>query len=302
MPDYFSPFDAPGLRNPMLVAAFKGWNDAAEAASSSIRYLVREWSAATLTTMDTEDFYVYTETRPRVRLRDGFSREIEWPSLKVYTYVDDTLARDVVLLVGHEPQLRWPTFTRELLALLDRLGVGEVALLGALLADVPHTRPQRLGGSASDEGLRERLRALDVSLSRYEGPTGIVGVLQDACGRAGLPTVSLWGNVPHYITASPNPQVSLALLRQLGALSGLTVNLRTLEGQSRRFRARVDEAIAQSPEASIYVRELEGREGEEDVPGEERSSLPTGPEVVRALEEYLREQRSDGDEGDEDEE
>ena len=177
----------------------------------------------------------------------------------------------------------------------------EQALLGALLADVPHTRPQRLSGSASDEELRERLRGLDIGLSRYEGPTGIVGVLQDACGRAGLPTVSLWGNVSHYITASPNPQVSLALLRNLAALSDLPMNLRTLEGQARRFRARVDEAIAQSPEASTYVRELEGREGEDDVPGEERSSLPTGPEVVRALEEYLRQQRSDGDGEGEDE-
>jgi len=299
MPNYFSSFDAPRLRNPVLIAAFKGWNDAAEAASSSIRYLVREWSAALLTTMDTEDFYVYTETRPRVRLRDGLSREVDWPSLKLYMYVDEEQARDVLLLVGHEPQLRWPTFTRELLGLLERLDVSEVMLLGALLADVPHTRPQRLVGSASDEGLRERLRALDISPSRYEGPTGIVGVLQDACGRAGLPTVSLWGNVSHYITASPNPQVSLALLRQLTVLLDLPMNLRTLEGQARRFRARVDEAIAQSPEAATYVRELEGREGDDEFPSEERSSLPTGPEVVRALEEYLRQQRSDGD-GDDD--
>jgi len=295
MPDYFSSFDAPRLRDPVLIAAFKGWNDAAEAASSSIRYLVREWSAALLTTMDTEDFYVYTETRPRVRLRDGLSREVDWPSLKLYMYTDEEQARDVLLLVGHEPQLRWPTFTREVLGLLEHLGVREVMLLGALLADVPHTRPQRLVGSASDEGLRERLRALDISPSRYEGPTGIIGVLQDACGRAGLPTVSLWGNVSHYITASPNPQVSLALLRQLTVLLDLPMNLRTLEGQARRFRARVDEAIAQSPEAATYVRELEGREGDDEFPSEERSSLPTGPEVVRALEEYLRQQRSDGD-------
>jgi len=299
MPDHFSLFDAPPLRNPVLIAAFKGWNDAAESASSAVRYLVREWSASTLTTMDTEDFYVYTETRPRVRMRDGFSREVEWPSLKVYTYADDTQPRDAVLMVGHEPQLRWPTFTRELLGLIERLGVSDVVLLGALLADVPHTRPQRLVGSASNEELRERLRGLDIAMSRYEGPTGIVGVLQDACGRAGVPTVSLWGNVSHYITASPNPQVSLGLLRHLTALIDAPINLRTLEGQARRFRARVDEAIAQSPEAANYVRELEGREGDDEFPGEERSSLPTGPEVVRALEEYLRQQRTDGD-GDED--
>jgi len=295
MPDHFSLFDAPPLRNPVLIAAFKGWNDAAESASSAVRYLVREWSASTLTTMDTEDFYVYTETRPRVRLRDGFSREVEWPSLKVYTYADETQLRDVVLMVGHEPQLRWPTFTHELLGLIERLGVSDVVLLGALLADVPHTRPQRLVGSASNEELRERLRGLDISMSRYEGPTGILGVLQDACGRAGVPTVSLWGNVPHYITASPNPQVSLGLLRHLTTLLDVPINLRTLEGQARRFRGRVDEAIAQSPEAANYVRELEGREGDDEFPGEERSSLPTGPEVVRALEEYLRQQRTDGD-------
>ena len=299
VPDYFTVRETPPLRDPVLIAAFKGWNDAAEAASSAVRFMVKEWSAPSVAAMNTEEFYDFSETRPRVRLVDGLSREIEWPSLELYAHADETLERDIVLMVGHEPQLRWPTFAREVLALVERFGVSQVVLLGALLADVPHTQPPRLIGSASDARLRERFEGLNIALSRYEEPTGIVGVLQDVCGRQGLPTISLWGNVPHYITASPNPHVSISLLRQVDDLFGLRLNLRPLEGQARRFRARVDEAIAQSPEALTYVHELEARSEDDTMPGE-RSSLPTGPEVVRALEEFLRQQRTDSDNDEDD--
>jgi len=300
MPNHFTVHDLPALRSPVLVGAFKGWNDAAEAASSAVSFLVKEWSASHVASLDAEEFYDFTQTRPMVRMIGGVYRDIEWPSLDVYAHADEGSGRDLVLLVGHEPQLRWRTFNDELLALLEQLGVSEAVLLGALLADVPHTRAPRLVGSASDDRLRGQLEGMDISLSRYEGPTGIVGVLQDACGRRGIPTASLWGNVPHYITASPNPQVSVALLRQLDLLLGLGLNVRTLERQARRFRARVDEAIAQSPDAVAYVRKLEGLEVDEDEGAAPASPLPTGPEVVRALEEFLREQqRADGDgEGD----
>ena len=178
--------------------------------------------------------------------------------------------------------------------MVEQLGVRQVVLLGALLADVPHTRPIRITGSTPDEALYKQLEQMGIGFSRYEGPTGIVGVVQDACNRRGIPAASLWGNVPHYITASPNPQVSAALLRQLDELLNLHLNLRLLEGQARRFRQRVDEAIGHSPEASAYVRELEGRaEGDEDTTPPGPSQLPTGPEVVRALEEFLRQRRTD---------
>lgn len=299
MPSTFD-FEAPLLRNPLFIAAFKGWNDAAEASSAAIRFMVKEWSAHQIGRFSAEEYYDYTETRPRVRLLNGVSREIEWPTLRLYVASDEALPRDIVLLVGPEPQLRWPSFSSEILEMLQRLGVGDVVLLGSLLADVPHTRPARVFGTASDLHMRRRLDALEIGLSRYDGPTGIVGVLQDACGRAGISALSLWGNVPHYITASPNPQVSAALLRPLGLLYGLTLSVRQLEGQARRFRARVDEAIRQSPEAAAYVRELEEREGVEGSLSQERSlhersPLPTGAEVVRDLEEFLRQQRSEGD-------
>lgn len=300
MPDYYTVHQLPHLRDPVLIAAFQGWNDAAEAASAAVRYLVDAWSASLVATCDPEEFFDFTETRPSIRLIDDLHRTIEWPELEFYAYADEALERDVVLFVGSEPQLRWRTFVEQTVALAERLGVRQAFLLGALLADVPHTRSTRISGSTPDRELYERLQSMGISFSRYEGPTGIVGVLQDAFNRRGIPTASVWGSVPHYITASPNPQVSVALLRELDRLLATGVNLRSLETQAKRFRARVDEAIQHSPEATAYVRELEGRgEGDDDIMPGGVSQLPTGPEVVRALEEFLRQQRSD--EGDEDE-
>jgi proteasome assembly chaperone (PAC2) family protein len=301
MPEYYTVHQMPRLRDPVMVAAFQGWNDAAEAASSAVRFLVDAWSAPLVATFDPEEFFDFTETRPRIRLIDDLHRMIEWPELELYAYGDEALEQDMVLLVGHEPQLRWRTFMEHTVGLAAQLGVRQAYLLGALLADVPHTRPPRISGSTPDRELYNRLQDRGISFSRYEGPTGIIGVLQDACNRQGIPAASLWGNVPHYITASPNPQVSLALLREIDRLLSLRLNLRSLETQAKRFRSRVDEAIQHSPEATAYVRELEGRgEGEDEIVPPGSSSLPTGPEVVRALEEFLRQQRTD--EGEDDDE
>lgn len=297
MPDHFNVEERPQLRDPILIAAFKGWNDAAEAASGAVRFVVDSFAARRIAALDPEEFYDFTETRPRVRLLDGLHRIIDWPAVEVYVHESAELDQDVILLVGHEPQMRWRTFSDEVLRLAAQLGVAQAILLGALLADVPHTRPTRVTGSTPDDGLHSRLGAMGITFSRYEGPTGIVGVLQDACNRHGIPAASLWGSVPHYITASPNPQVSAALLTHLSSLLGLQLDLRPLETQARRFRARVDEAITHSPEATAYVRELEGRDSEEqEVTPSASSPLPTGPEVVRALEEFLRRQRNDEEE------
>lgn len=296
MADYFTVYDLPRLREPVLIAAFKGWNDAAESASAAITFMVDAWSARRVASLDPEEFYDFTETRPRVRLVDGLHRSVEWPALELYAHSGEEAERDVVLLVGHEPQLRWRTFTDEIMGLAERLGVRLAVLLGALLTDVPHTRPTRVTGSTPDDALYARLEKMGVGFSRYEGPTGIVGVLQDACNHHGIPAASLWGNVPHYITATPNPQASAALLRHVAMLLDINLNLRQLDGQARRFRARVDEAIARSPEAMAYVRDLETRdEDDEGTPSPGPSQLPTGPEVVRALEEFLRQQRGDED-------
>jgi proteasome assembly chaperone (PAC2) family protein len=293
MSEYFTVHDWPYLRRPVLISAFKGWNDAADAASSAVQFMIDNWSARSIASLDPEEFFDFTETRPRIRLIDDLNREIDWPSIELYAHADPESDRDLVFLVGQEPQLHWRTFVGETIAIAERLGVVEAILLGALLADVPHTRPVRISGSTPDPGLYQRLEDLGISFSRYEGPTGMVGVLQDQCNRRGIPAASLWGNVPHYITASPNPQVSVALLQHLDRLLDLKLSLRLLEGQAQRFRRRVDEAISHSPEAVTYVRELEGREDGDDVPSEGPSQLPTGPEVVRALEEYLRQQRTD---------
>lgn len=301
MPEYYTVHQLPRLRDPVLVAAFQGWNDAAEAASSSVRFLVDAWSAPLVASLDPEEFFDFTETRPRIRLVDDLHRVIDWPELEIYAYGDEALQRDMVLLVGHEPQLRWRTFMEQTMTLAEQLGVRQAFLLGALLADVPHTRPPRISGSTPDRDLYDRLQGMGIGFSRYEGSTGIVGVLQDACNRHGIPAASLWGNVPHYITASPNPQVSVALLRELDRLLSLDLNLRSLETQAKRFRARVDEAIQHSPEATAYVRELEGRgEGDDEIMPGGTPQLPTGPEVVRALEEFLRQQRTDENLDDED--
>ena len=296
MTDYFRVHDVPALHEPVLIAAFKGWNDAAEAASAAVQFMVDAWSAPLVASLDAEEFYDFTETRPRVRLTDGEQRTIDWPDVTVYAHAGEEAERDVVLLVGHEPQLRWRTFTDEVVKLAANLGVGTAVLLGALLTDTPHTRPTRVTGSTPDEDLHGQLEEMGIGFSRYEGPTGIVGVLQDACNRQGIRSASLWSNVPHYITASPNPQASVALLQQINALLDINLNLRLLEGQARRFRSRVDEAIARSPEAMSYVRELETRDDGDESPSPGFSQLPTGPEVVRALEEFLRQQRSEDDE------
>lgn len=285
-----------------MVAAFRGWSDAAEAASSAVRFLVDAWSAQSFARLDPEEFFDFTETRPRVRLTGDFHRDIDWPTIELFAHRGDENDPDVVCVVGDEPQLRWRTFVGEVLDLAGQLQVRQAILFGALLADVPHTRPPRVTGSTPDDDLHRRLDGMGIQFSRYEGPTGMVGVMQDACNKHGTPAASLWGNVPHYITASPNPQVSLALLQQLERLLGVTLNLRLLEGQARRFRSRVDEAIARSPEALAYVHELEGRSTVGDEPVTEGpSQLPTGPEVVRALEEYLRQRRTDDDSDDEEE-
>ncbi|HZS89492.1 MAG TPA: PAC2 family protein [Chloroflexota bacterium] len=293
MSDSFIVHDWPYLRRPVLISAFKGWNDAAEAASAAVQFMIDTWSARSIASLDAEEFYDFTETRPRIRLVDDLSREIEWPGVELYAHIDPESAHDLVLMVGQEPQLHWRTFVGETIAIAERLGIVQAVLLGALLADVPHTRPVRITGSTPDPGMYAQLEELGVSFSRYEGPTGMVGVLQDACNRRGMPAASLWGNVPHYITASPNPQVSVALLQHLDRLLDLGLSLRLLEVQAQRFRRRVDEAISHSPEALTYVRELEGRDAGDVTSSEGPSQLPSGPEVVRALEEYLRQQRND---------
>jgi proteasome assembly chaperone (PAC2) family protein len=293
----------PNLRSPIVIAAFAGWNDAAEAASSSLKLLREAWSARRFASIDPEEFYDFSETRPRIRLIDGVERTLEWPANEFYYHSDAELQRDFVLLLGVEPNLRWRTFTREVVDLLRQVKATLVLTLGALLADTPHTRPVRVTGFATDPDLAGRVSRTDVNRSRYEGPTGIVGVLHDALRREGFATASLWANVPHYISASPNPRANAALLDRVSAVFDLPLDLSLLEEQGQEFDAQVAAAVAENPELVEYVHTLEEREDEQEREGPSQHDLPSGESLFDEVEEFLRRRRDngDGDEGEDQE-
>src|SRR5882672_2520151 len=215
-----------GLRAPALVCAFTGWNDAGDAASAALQFVGSSLGATRFAQIDAEEFFDFQATRPKIRLTEGRTREITWPSIEIYEARVPRAPRDLILLQGAEPSMRWRTFCKLIVDLAEALGVQMVVSLGALLADVPHSRPVHITGLASDDGLVERV---GLTGSDYEGPTGIVGVLQAACQDAGLPAASLWASVPHYVAAAPNPKAALALVRKLEGLVGVTVDAMELE-------------------------------------------------------------------------
>lgn len=284
----------PRLRKPDLIMAFAGWNDAAESATGAVRYLARKWAAITFAEIDPEDFYDFTETRPQVRLVAGLQREIRWPANE-FSYHTSATGRDFVLMTGVEPQLRWRAYSGIFLDVARRLDVRRVVLLGGLIADVPHTRPVRVSGSANDASMMQRLESLRVSGSRYEGPTGIVGVLSDAFRRADLPCASLWATVPHYISTA-NPRATQALLTRLATLLDLDESLTDLEQEASDFDDQVARAVERDPDVAAYVRQLEESDAPEEEAPAERQELPAGEAVVRELEEFLRQSRGDGPE------
>jgi predicted ATP-grasp superfamily ATP-dependent carboligase len=295
--DYFQFVNELHLRRPVLIAAFAGWNDAAQIATSAVEFLADAWKADEVARIDPEEFYDFSEQRPIARLNPQGERRIEWPANVFYARANEEWPKDFLLLKGIEPQLRWRTFSEAIMALARHWDVSEVILLGGLLAPVPHTRAPRVTGTAQEATLRQRLRAVGAVASRYQGPTGIVGVLSDACRKAELPCASLWGSVPHYIAAMPNPRVALALLAALNEAYDLRLNLDGLRREAIGFEIRVNEAISQNPEAAEFVRRLEAGEAEEE-PEEKaapEAALPPGDEVVRELEEFLRRQREGGE-------
>src|SRR5881396_3033656 len=246
----------PELTRPVLIAAFRGWNDGAQAASLAAGYLAKTWQAQRFAHLDPEEFFDFQATRPHVSLEDGITRRIDWPETAFYHARPDGLDRDVVLLLGIEPNLRWRTFTELLVGVARDLEVELMITLGALLADVPHTRPSPVTGSASDEELVQRL---GLSASRYEGPTGIVGVLHDACKTADVPSASLWAAVPHYVSLTPSPRAAVALCERLGSLIGIDVDVDELEEAAQSYEEQVSEAVASDEETASYVEELERR-------------------------------------------
>jgi len=272
----------PELVDPVLVAAFEGWNDAGDAASGAVEHLELIWDAQPLTEIDPDDYYDFQVNRPTVSLVDGVSRRISWPTTRFSVCRPPGAEFDLVIVRGIEPNMRWRSFCDELLAVIRELDVRIVVTLGALLSDTPHTRPTAVTGTSYDADSAVRY---GLEKSRYEGPSGIVGVLQDACVAAGIPAISFWAGVPHYVSQPPNPKATLALLHSVEEVLDLPVPLAELPQQSDEWQKLVDEMAAEDDEVTDYIRNLEERDDEID-----RSQLgeASGDAIAREFERYLR--------------
>lgn len=270
--------DVPDLVDPVLIAAFEGWNDAGEAASALVRHLSEVWDAELVAAFDPEDYYDFQVNRPRVAVEEG-RRVLSWPTTRILVATETGFDRDVVLVQGIEPSMRWRAFSVELLELAQQLGVSTIVTIGALLADVPHTRPIPVTATAEDDTAIHRF---DVEASRYEGPTGIVGVLSATASDAGVPTVSAWAAVPHYAGGSPSPKATLSLLRRVESLLAVTIDHGDLEESARAWERGVDELAQSDEEVAEYVQSLEE--------AQDTAQLPeaTGDAIAREFERYLR--------------
>jgi proteasome assembly chaperone (PAC2) family protein len=282
-------YERPTLERPVLIGAFRGWNDGGQAATLAAGYLARLWEARKFADIDPELFVDFQATRPMVSLEEGRTRRIDWPENAFFRARIPAANRDAVLLVGVEPNYRWRTFT-ELVADLSRdLGVELVVTLGALLADVPHTRPAPVTGAATDLQLVEEL---GLQLSRYEGPTGIVGVLLDACRRAAIPSVSLWAAVPHYVQLAPSPRAARALCERLADVLGIEIDVSELEAAENEYVAQVTQAVSTDADMASYVEELEHRADSLDLL-DESGDLPSGEALAAEIARFLREREDD---------
>ena len=287
----------PDLRQPLLVAAFSGWNDAGDAATGAADWLVRQRDARRIASIDPDEHIDYQSHRPQVELVDGVTRGITWPANDCFAV--EFGERDVVVLRGIEPNVRWKSFCNAVMSVASETGCEMVVTLGALLGDVPHTRAVRVTGTASDPAL---INGLELSRSQYEGPTGIVGVLHDACRATGLRSASLWAPVPHYVATPPNPPATRALLERFAQLADLPLDLHGLDQLVDLWRVQVDHAIRDNDEVTNYVRELEGRVDAEDA-GERGivlgghpaggGSVPNADELAAEVEQFLRDQEGD---------
>jgi predicted ATP-grasp superfamily ATP-dependent carboligase len=271
----------PTLQRPVLIAAFRGWNDGGQGASLAGGYLAKLWQARRFADIDPEGFFDFQATRPHVSLEEGVTRRIDWPENAFYHARVEGFDYEPVLLLGIEPNVRWRTFADLIVGLARDLGIELVVTLGALLADVPHTRPSPVTGSASQELVDQ----LGLTASRYEGPTGIVGVLHDACRRAEIPSASLWAAVPHYVSLNPSPKAAQALCERLGRVLGGEIDTAELANAAETYTEQVSEAVSSDEETAAYVAELEKRADELAPEGE----LPSGDMLAAELTRFLRE-------------
>jgi predicted ATP-grasp superfamily ATP-dependent carboligase len=311
--DYVDMSEAPDLDNAILIGAFAGWNDAASAATWAVKFLINHWEATPVAEIQPETFFDFSETRPQVRITSGTLRRLSWPTNRFYAHRAErrespSQQRDIVLLLGEEPQLRWQTFARAVLDVCHACHVSEIVLFGALVGEVPHTAPVHIFGTASAQAILRRMDRATVERASYEGQTGMLTVLHDAARKDGLGAASLWGTAPHYVSATPNLPVSAALLTKLDEVYHFDLRLSDLARAARRFTARVSSLVAADPEVSAYVRELEQRTPDDTVAssgtviaGETSGihhipvdgELPSPEEAIKDVEEWLRQFRGE---------
>jgi predicted ATP-grasp superfamily ATP-dependent carboligase len=284
--DHVEFLERPSPNHPPLICAFRGWNDGGEAASVAARYMLERWDARKVAVLDPEEFYDFQVTRPTVRLEEGVSRVIEWPAGEFWAA--NTGGKDVMVFLAAEPNVRWKRYTRSVIQAAMEMGSELLVTLGAFLTDVPHSRPVPVVGSAADE---ETAGRLGLARSQYEGPTGIVGVLHDASNRAGLPSISIWAAVPHYLPTAPNPKAALALVRRVSDVLGIDVPTEALQGAVGAWEQGVAQLLAESDELAEYVHGLES--ATDETVGDIRmpeESVPSGDAIAAELERFLREQ------------
>jgi len=278
------------LRRPIVIMAFSGWNDAAESATTAARYLTQIWSPRPIASIDPEEFYHFGLSRPYVRFKPGSrsEREIIWPATEFSVCQPSTLDHDLIVGVAIEPHLKWRTYCAAVLELARHVEASLVLTLGALLAEVAHTQPVRVGGSSHDPELSARL---GLRASRYEGPTGIVGVLNTVCREEGIPTASLWANVPHYVSGIENPKAALALVRRVLLMLNTEADLSDLSEAARQFEENLNSIVAQNAKIVEYVAKLERKKPEDDEDAPPRDELPPSADLVAEIEQFLRQQR-----------
>ncbi|HEV2997608.1 MAG TPA: PAC2 family protein [Solirubrobacteraceae bacterium] len=283
-----------GLRAPIMVCAFEGWNDAGDAASAAVDFMSETLHAEVFAQVDIEEFYDFQLNRPRIQIVEGERREIEWPCVQISAAEVPHARQDLVFVHGHEPSLRWRTFGRLIAELAEALDVQLVVTLGALLADVPHTHPVAMTGFASEPKLMRRLGT--ARAGSYEGPTGIIGVLHSAIAEAGLPAVSLWASVPHYVAAAPSPKAALALVRRLEGLLGVAFDASDLERAAENYERQVGLAVSSDPDVQAFVERLE-RDAESETELLSPEELPSGDLLARQFQRFLRQRGPDGPRG-----
>jgi proteasome assembly chaperone (PAC2) family protein len=285
----------PELERPNFIAAFQGWNDAGQSATTAVRYLIDSWKAQRFAHCDPEDYFSFTDTRPTIRIVDGAERKLTWPSIEFYAFEGSSSSPAAILMLGSEPNLRWKSFCSEVLRLARSLDAQRVFTLGSLVTDSVHTRPVPITGFSTDPDIQSKLSSRSITRSSYEGPTGVVGVLHDACRNAQMPTASIWASTPYYLGATPNPKTALSLLDTIDEVLALHLNLSELRVVADEFERQVSGAVQGNDEVSERIRSLE--EAYDAAGGAQQQGEPQFPptgSIIADLESFLREQRDEG--------